>query len=179
MPQARICALLTLLLALGTGPAFAADNTAQSLTRFFKGTTRSLPSPDIDFHITAGYAVLRTGKPDSSGRYAMTSINVARVAPDIYRLDLELEKPLPRDIPTFEQPYFFTEKRTYYFWYQNGKRIIFKVGDKKVTLPLGRKELLRVNIHSTDTYTLDRETMLKNLTFDDGTATIHLQLKFK
>ncbi|UJX41561.1 hypothetical protein K9F62_02350 [Desulfovibrio sp. JY] len=179
MPQARICVLVTLLLALGICPAGAADDAAQSLTRFFKGTTRSLPSPDIDFQITAGYAVLRTGKPDSSGRYAMTSINVARIAPDIYRLDLELEKPLPRDVPTFEQPYFFTEKRTYYFWYQNGERIIFKLGNKKVTLPLGRKEVLRVNIHSTDTYTLDRETMLKNLSFDDGTATIHLQLKFK
>ena len=175
MPRAVICVLVILLLATATCPSAFADDSPQSLTKFFQGSVRSLPSPDIDFQITAGYAVLRTGNPDSSGRYAMTAINVARLAPDIYRLDIDLEKPLPRDVPTFEQPYFFTEKRTYYFWYQNGERIVFKVGGKKVALPLGRKELLRVDIHSADTYTLDRETMIKNITFDDGSATIHLQ----
>lgn len=178
MPRSIVWALVLFALLAGVRPA-AADESPQALTRFFKGTLRSLPSPGIDFQFTAGYAVLRTGNPDSAGRYAMTSINVARVAPDIYRLDLALEKPLPRDVPTFEQPYFFTEKRTYYFWYQNGERIVFKVGAKKVTVPLGRKDVLRVDIHSPDTYTVDRETMFKDLSFDDGSATIHLQLKFK
>ena len=90
----------------------------------------------------------------------MTAINVTRIAQDIYRLDLSLEKPQPRDVPVFEQPYFFTEKRRYYFWYQNGTQIIFKVGNRKVTIPTGRKDVLRVDIHSPDTYSIDRETML-------------------
>lgn len=178
-PVSRVVLVFFLLIG-AVVPAMAANgDSAQSLTRFFQGTTRSLPSPGIDFQVTAGYALLRTGNPDSSGRYAMTSINVTRVAPDIYRLDIALEKSLPRDVPTFEQPYFFTDKRTYYFWYNNGERIVFKVNGKKVTLRLGRKDVLRVDIHSPDTYSIDRETMVKNLDFDDGTTSIHLQLRFK
>ena len=163
------------------GPASGAggNDTPQALAKFFQGTTRSLPAANIDFSIDAGYAVLKTASPDSSGRYAMTAINVARVAPDIYRLDMSLEKPLSRDVQTFDQPYFFTDKRTYYFWYQNGERIVFKVGGQKVVVPLGRKEVLRVDIKSPDTYVIDRETMLRDISFADGQATIHLQLKFR
>jgi hypothetical protein len=178
----RFCCVFIMVLALWAATAQAAgpatNDSTQSLVRFFQSKGKNLPSPPIDFQITAGYAVIRTGTPESSGRYAMTSINVAKVAPDIYRLDISLEKPLPRDVPTNEQPYFFTEQRTYYFWYQNGDQIAFRVGGKKVVLPLGRKDVLRVDIHSPDTYTIDRETMLKNITFDDGPVTIHLQLKF-
>ena len=83
---------------------------------------------------------------------------------------MSLEKPLPRDVVTTEQPYFFTEQRTYYFWYQNGGQIVFKVGGKKVLLPLGRKEVLRVDIHSSDTYSIDRETMPRRLVFVTVTA---------
>jgi len=155
-----------------------AQDSPQALGRFFQSKTRTLPAPPIDFQITAGYVVIRTDKPESTGRYAITAFSVSRVAPEIYRLDMSLEKPLSRDVPTYEQPYFFTEKRTYYFWYRNGEQIIFKVGGKKVTLPMGRKAVLRVDIHSSDTYSLDRETMLNKLVFDDGSATIHLQIKF-
>lgn len=172
-------AALSLSIVMAPAMSPAEDDSTQSLLRFFQGKTRELPSPGIDFQFTAGYAIIKTAAPESSGRYAMTAINATKVAPDIYRLDLSLEKPLPRDVVTNEQPYFFTEQRTYYFWYQNGEQIIFKVGGKKVALPLGRKDVLRVDIHSSDTYSIDRETMLKNITFDDGPTTIHLQLKFK
>jgi hypothetical protein len=175
--------VLSLAIALAAAPPVQAadapkDDSPQALAQFFQSKVRDLPAPPIDFQFTAGYAVLRTGTPESSGRYAMTSINVARLAPEIYRLDVSLEKALPRDVPTYEQPYFFTEQRSYYFWYQNGQQIIFKVGGKKVALPLGRKDVLRVDIKSPDTYSIDRDTMLKNLTFEDGSTTIHLQLKF-
>ena len=181
LPVLALAALL-----LWAGAADAADpvsgsgggDSPQALAKFFQGTTRSLPAANIDFSIDAGYADLKTASPDSSGRYAMTAINVARVAPDIYRLDVSLEKPLSRDVQTFDQPYFFTDKRTYYFWYQNGERIVFKVGGQKVVVPLGRKEVLRVDIKSPDTYVIDRETMLRDISFADGQATIHLQLKF-
>lgn len=178
--SASLVVVLGLVLSVPAVPRALAetDDSPQALTRFFQSQTRSLPSAGIDFQISAGFAVLATGNPDSSGRYAMTAINVTRMANDIYRLDISLEKPQPRDIPSFEQPYFFTEKRTYYFWYQNGDQIIFKVGGKKVALPTGRKDVLRVDIHSPDTYSIDRETMLKNLTFNDGQDTIVLQLRF-
>ncbi len=162
-------------------PAWAdapGPDSPQSLIRFFQSQPRNLPASNIDFQVTAGFAVIATGTPESSGRYAMTAINVTKVANDIYRLDLSLEKPMPRDVPTTDQPYFFVQKRTYYFWYQNGDQIVFKVGGKKVSLATGRKDVLRVDIHSPDTYSIDRETMLKNLTFDDGPAKIVLQIKF-
>ncbi len=156
-----------------------AEETTQALTRFFQGKSRDLPAAPIDFQVMAGYAVLRTGNPDSAGRYAMTAFNVVKVAPDIYRLDMSLEKPLARNVPTYEPAYYFTENRTYYFWYQNGDEILFKIGNKRVPVKLGRKDLTRVDIHPPDAYTVIRETMLQNVSFDDGTATIHLQLKFK
>jgi hypothetical protein len=160
------------------GPARAADESGQSLTRFFQSKGRDLPAAPIDFQIIAGYAMLRTGNPESSGRYAMTSINTVKVAPDIYRLDMALEKPLARDVPTYEPPFFFTENRTYFFWYQNGEQILFKVGGKRVPVTLGRKDVTRVDIHPPDTYTVNRQTMLQNISFEDGSTTIHLQLKF-
>lgn len=170
-------ALLAGLLPL-VRPALASDDSGQSLSRFFQSKAKGLPAAPIDFEIIAGYAVLRTGNPDSSGRYAMTSINTLKVAPDIYRLDMALEKPLARDVPTYEPPFYFTENRTYYFWYQNGEQILFKVGNKRVPVKLGRKDVTRVDIHPPDTYTVNRQTMLQNISFDDGGATIHLQLKF-
>ncbi|MHC1791980.1 hypothetical protein [Solidesulfovibrio sp.] len=159
-------------------PALAAGESGQSLSRFFQSKAKDLPAAPIDFEIVAGYAVLRTGNPESSGRYAMTSFNLLKVAPDIYRLDMAMEKPLARDVPTYEAPFFFTENRTYYFWYQNGEQILFKVGSKRVPVTLGRKEVTRVDIQPPDTYTVHRQTMLQNISFDDGGATIHLQLKF-
>lgn len=169
---------LVLALLAATWVSAETDDSPEALRRFFQSQTRSLPSPGIDFSVTAGYAVLATGHPDSSGRYAMTAANITRVATSIYRLDMQLEKPQPRDITSFEQPYFYTQKRTYYFWYQNGKDIIFKVGNKRQTLATGRKDVLRVDIHSPDTYSLDRETMLRNLTFRDGPDQIMLQIRF-
>ncbi len=165
--------------AAAPAPTTGGDESTQTLTKFFQGTTRSLPAAAIDFSIEAGYADLRTANPDSSGRYSMTAINVTRVAPDIYRLDVSLEKPLSRDVQTFDQPYFFTDQRSYYFWYQNGERIVFKIGSQKTVVNLGRKEVLRVDVKSPDTYVIDRETMLRNISFADGQATIHLQLKFR
>lgn len=172
--------LVSLLLccpALAATAAQDADN-PQALVRFFQTKTRSLPSPAIDFTVTGGYAVFQTGNADSSGRYAMNAFNISRVAPEIYRIDISLEKPLGRDVPSNEAPYFFTDKRTYYFWYQNGEQLVFKVGGKRVPVSLGRKEVLRVDIHSPDTYTLNRETMLRNISFTDGPVSIHLQIKF-
>ena len=161
-------------------PAWAeTDESPQALSRFFQSQTKSLPMAPIDFTVTAGFATIATGNPDSSGRYAMTAINVSRVAGDIYRLDLALEKPQPRDLPSTDQPYFYTLRRTYYFWYQNGEQIILKVGGKRISLPTGRKDVLRVDIHSPDTYSIDRETMLHNLTFSDGPDNYVLQLRFK
>jgi len=159
-------------------PAQAADDSGQALTRFFQAKPKDLPTAPIDFQIDAGFAVLRTGNPESSGRYAMISINVVKVAPDIYRLDMALEKPLARDVPTYEPPFFFTENRTYFFWYQNGSEILFKVGAKRVPVKLGRKDVTRVDVHPPDTYTLNRQSLLQNISFDDGPTTIHLQLKF-
>ncbi|KHK01310.1 hypothetical protein [Desulfovibrio sp. TomC] len=176
--------LLTVLAGLawvlaGTAlPARAADDSGQTLSRFFQSKTKDLPAAPIDFQINAGYAMLRTGNPESTGRYAMTSINLVKVAPDIYRVDMALEKPLARDIPTYEPPFFFTENRTYYFWYQNGTEILFKVGSKRVPVKLGRKDVTRVDIHPPDTYTVNRQSMLQNISFEDGATTIHLQLKF-
>jgi hypothetical protein len=177
----RLRNLPALLLGLALAvPAMAADGeSTQALMRFFQGQTRAMPSAPIDFEVTAGFAILHTASPDSSGHYAMTAINVTRVATDIYRLDMSLEKPQPRDIPSWEQPYFYTLTRTYYFWYQNGDTIIFKVAGKRVSLPTGRKDVLRVDIHSPDTYSIDRQTMLHNLTFSDGADTYVLQIRFK
>ncbi len=83
-----------------------ADESTQALVRFFQGQTRSLPSAGIDFEITAGFALIQTGTPDSSGRYAMVANTITQVTNDIYRLDLSLEKPQPRAIPSFDQPYY-------------------------------------------------------------------------
>ena len=174
-----LCCLLGAAVFAAPAGRASAEETTQGLTRFFQGKSRDLPAAPIDFQVMAGYAVLRTGNPDSAGRYAMTAFNVVKVAPDIYRLDMSLEKPLARNVPTYEPAFYFTENRTYYFWYQNGERIVFKVGDQKAVVPLGRKDVLRVDIKSPDTYVIDRETMLKNISFDDGPATIHLQLKFR
>jgi len=176
LPAALLAGVLAVL---PTSPAPAeSDDSPQALERFFQSQTRSLPSPGIDFTVTAGFAILATGNPDSSGRYAMTAMNVTRIAPSIYRLDLSLEKPQPHNGPVFGPPYYFTEQRRYYFWYQNGRQILFKVGSKKVAVPTGRKDVLRVDIHSPDTYSIDRETMLKNITFKDGPDTIVLQIRF-
>jgi hypothetical protein len=175
----RLVLAVLLLAALAASSALAeTDDSPQALERFFQSQTKSLPSPGIDFQVTAGFAVLATGNPDSSGRYAMTASNITRVAGSIYRLDLQLEKPQPQATLSFEQPYFYTEKRTYFFWYQNGETIIFKVGNKRVSLATGRKDVLRVDIHSPDTYSIDRETMLRNLTFNDGKDQIVLQIRF-
>jgi hypothetical protein len=176
--KAAALALCALAMALPATVCRAEDNT-QSLTRFFQGKSRDLPAAPIDFQVTAGYAMLRTGNPDSTGRYAMTAFNVVKVAPDIYRLDMSLEKPLARNVPTYEPAYYFTENRTYYFWYQNGEEILFKIGNKRLPVKLGRKDVTRVDIHPPDAYTVVRETMLQNISFEDGTTTIHLQLKFK
>lgn len=179
-PSRMVLALVALLVLTAWASARAeTDDSPQALERFFRSQTKSLPTPGIDFEFTAGFAVLQTGNPDSSGRYAMTAINVTRVAGSIYRLDLQLEKPQPRETLSFEQPFFYTEHRTYYFWYANGTDIVFKVGGKRVTRPTGPKDVLRVDIHSPDTYSIDRETMLRNITFEDGPAQIVLQLRFK
>lgn len=177
--RAGLAFLFCLVLAGWTQARAEIDSSPRALERFFGSRGKSLPAPAIDFQVTAGFAVLETGNPDSSGRYAMTSINVTKVANNIYRLNLQLEKPQPRETLSFEQPSFYTEQRVYYFWYANGKDIIFKVGDKRITLPTGRKDVLRVDIHSPDTYSIDRETMLHNLTFTDGKDRIVLQIRFK
>lgn len=173
-----LCAAAGLSLLAASVAWAEVDESPQALERFFQSKTKSLPMAPLDFQITAGFAILGTGNPDSSGRYAMTAISVTQVTRNIYRLDIGLEKPQPHDGPLFSEPYFYTVRRNYYFWYQNGDQILFKIGGKKVAIPTGRKDVLRVDIHSPDTYSLDRETMLKNITLHDGADTIVLQLKF-
>jgi hypothetical protein len=97
---------------------------------------------------------------------------------DIYRLDLAFSKKFEQDIIDFSPTHYFVENRTYYFWYNNGDRIVFKVGTTPVAIPILHKEVTRVDIQSMDTYSVDRQKLFKDLSFGDASTAVTLQIRF-
>ncbi|MDQ7831795.1 MAG: hypothetical protein RDU30_08685 [Desulfovibrionaceae bacterium] len=184
-PDAALAACLILLAALlaASAPAFAAaasgSDPIASLQQFFKGQEGKSSAPAIDFEVVGGFADIATGSTDSSGRYFLAASHITRLTGDIYRLDMAFSKKLEQDIMDFSPAYYFTENRSYYFWYNNGDRIVIKIGASQATIPVARKEITRVDIQSMDTYSVDRQKLFKDLTFVDGNTAISLQIRFK
>ncbi|NDY56164.1 hypothetical protein G3N56_05310 [Desulfovibrio sulfodismutans] len=185
VPDALLAACLILLAALlaASAPAFAAPASGSdpiaSLQQFFKGQEGKSSAPAIDFEVVGGFADITTGSKDSSGRYFLAASHITRLSGDIYRLDLAFSKKMEQDIMDFSPAYYFTENRSYYFWYNNGDRIVIKVGASQAAIPIARKEITRVDIQSMDTYSVDRQKLFKDLTFTDGNTAISLQIRFK
>ncbi|MFZ5810932.1 MAG: hypothetical protein ACOY4F_02700 [Thermodesulfobacteriota bacterium] len=157
-----------------TGP-----ESISSLQQFFKGQESKTSAPAIDFEVVGGFADIKTGSEESSGRYFLAASHITRLTGDIYRLDMAFSKKLEKDIIDFSPAYYFTENRTYFFWYNNGERIVFKIGSSQVALPLARKEIMRVEIQSLDTYSVDRQKLLRDLVFGDASTSVTLQIRFK
>jgi len=161
-----------------SGALAAQGDTPGDLMRFFQSQESSAASATIDFQIVGGFAEIQTGSPDSSGRYYLASNFISRVTANIFRMDLTFSKKLEQDIISFEPAYVFTEKRSYFFWYENGDKIVFRVGGGKTVIPIARKEIMRVQIKSLETYTIDREKLFKDLQFGDASTMVFLQIKF-
>jgi len=161
------------------GPAASASDSIAALQQFFKGQEGKTSAPAIDFEVVGGFADIDTGKGESSGRYFLAANHITRLSGDIYRLDLAFSKKLEPDIMDFSPAYYFTENRSYYFWYNNGDRIVFKLGSSQTAIPISRKEVTRVEIQSMETYSVDRQKLFKDLTFSDGKTAISLQVRFK
>lgn len=156
----------------------AADQNAQSLQEFFKGETT--PSPKfLDFMVDGGYADIQTETPESSGRYFMAAQNIAAVAQDIYRLDLTFKKKLQRDVIDLAPEYFFTQQRSYYFWYNGGNRIVFKLGSARKEFKIQKKELTEIKVKSLETYSIEKTKLQMDLAFTDGGTKVSLLLKFQ
>ncbi|QLA14935.1 hypothetical protein [Desulfolutivibrio sulfoxidireducens] len=155
------------------------SDSISSLQRFFKGQEAKVSAPAIDFEVAGGFADIQTGSPESSGRYFLSASHITRLTADIYRLDLAFSKKLEPDIIDFSPAHYFVENRTYNFWYNNGERIVFKIGASQVAIPLSRKEIMRVDIQSLDTYNVDRQKLFKDLSFGDASTTVTLQIRFK
>ncbi|GFK94707.1 hypothetical protein NNJEOMEG_02554 [Fundidesulfovibrio magnetotacticus] len=182
-------ALLALLLFALALPAFAAQKTpkpkeqaapdpnAQSLAEFFKDEAVTAPKA-LDFKIEAGYADIRAETPEASGRYFLAGQALAGVAPDIYRLDLTFKHKLQRDIIDLAPEYFFTQVKTYYFWYNGGNKIVFKLGNGKKAFPISKKELTEIKVKSLETYTIEKTKLPMDLVIQDGNTRIYLQIKF-
>lgn len=178
---------LSFVLAL-SGPVLAAqkaapkaattpDQNAQNLQEFFKGETA--PSPkSLDFVVDGGYADIQTETPESSGRYFMAAQNIAAVAQDIYRLDLTFKKKLQRDVIDLAPEYFFTQQRSYYFWYNGGNRIVFKLGSARKEFKIQKKELTEIKVKSLETYSIEKTKLQMDLAFADGGTKVALLLKF-
>lgn len=165
-------------MARAAGAPTAAESIA-SLENFFKGQESKGVAPAIDFEVVGGFADINTGNTASTGRYFLAASHITRLAGDIYRLDMAFSKKESQDIMDFAPAYYFTENRSYYFWYNNGDRIVFKVGSSQATIPISRKEVTRVDIQSMDTYSVDRQKLFKDLSFSDGKTTVSLQIRFK
>lgn len=161
------------------GAAAAASDPIASLQQFFKGQESKGSAPAIDFEVVGGFADIATGSTESSGRYFLAASHITRLTGDIYRLDMAFSKKMEQDIMDFSPAYYFTENRSYYFWYNNGDRIVIKIGSSQATIPVTRKEITRVDIQSMDTYSVDRQKLFKDLTFTDGNTAISLQIRFK
>jgi len=154
------------------------DQNAQSLQEFFKGETA--PSPkSLDFIVDGGYADIQTETPESSGRYFMAAQNIAAVAQDIYRLDLTFKKKLQRDVIDLAPEYFFTQQRSYYFWYNGGNRIVFKLGSARKEFKIQKKELTEIKVKSMETYSIEKTKLQMDLAFADGGTKVALLLKFQ
>ena len=189
MKSIWLFAVLVLALTLAT-PALAAqkvtkqetapppDANAQSLVEFFKGETA--PSPkSLDFVVEGGYADIRTETPESSGRYFLAGQAISGVAQDIYRLDLTFKKKYQRDVIDLTPEYFFTQQRSYYFWYNGGTRVVFKLGGGKKEFKFPKKELTEIKVKSLETYTIEKTKLAFDMKIPDGGTQIFLQLKFK
>lgn len=163
--------------ALAQGQAQPGES-IEALERFFVNKETKGMAARIDFEITGGYAEIVTSLPESTGRYFLASHNIQRLGPEIYRLDMSFSRKLDQDIVSFNPPHYFTEQRSYFFWYGNGDRIVFKVGNQKIAVALARKEISRVRITSLDTYEIERQKLLKDIRLTDGATSIVLQLKF-
>ena len=186
-PPCRLFGIVCILLVLAAGSALAAksakkaapeqDPNAGSLADFFKGEATQSPSA-MDFQIFGGYADFRGELPEASGRYFMAGQTISSVAPDIYKLDLTFKRKYQRDIIDFNPEYFFTQQRTYYFWYNGGNKIVFKVGGSKKVIKIARKELIDIKVKTLETYSVEKQKQLMDIQLQDGGATIYLQLKF-
>lgn len=181
-----LTAVFILALALPAGAArkaakpqdpSAPDPNAQSLTEFFKGEAAASPKA-LDFRIEAGFADIQTQAAESSGRYFLAGQSLTGVAPDIYRLELTFKKKLQRDIIDLAPEYFFTQFRTYYFWYNGGNKIVFKLGNGKKTYPIPKKELTDIKVKSLETYSIEKTKLPMDLSIPDGGTKIFLQIKF-
>lgn len=157
--------------------AQARDPNAQSLMEFFKDEELQ-SAKTLDFKIIGGYADIRADSAESSGRYFLAGQIITAVAPDIYRLDLTFKHKYQRDIIDYNPEYFFTQQRTYYFWYNGGKRLVFKLGSGKKSFDTSKKEITQIKVQSLETYTVERQKLLLNLQFKDGGTTVNLELKF-
>jgi hypothetical protein len=158
-------------------PAAPGDANAASLTDFFKGEAATTPK-SLDFVIEAGYADIRTETPESSGRYFMAGQSLAAVAQDIYRLDMTFKKKYERDVIDLAPEYFFTQQRSYYFWYNGGNKIVFKIGGGKKEIKIGKKELTEIKVKSLETYSIDKTKLPMDMNIQDGGTRVFLQLKF-
>lgn len=189
VPVAAIMSLALVLSLAASGLVLAAqkaapkaattpDQNAQSLQEFFKGETA--PSPkSLDFMVDGGYADIQTETPESSGRYFLAAQNIAAVAQDIYRLDLTFKKKLQRDVIDLAPEYFFTQQRSYYFWYNGGNRIVFKLGSARKEVKIQKKELTEIKVKSLETYSIEKTKLQMDLAFTDGGTKVALLLKFQ
>lgn len=159
-------------------PAAAPDQNAQSLQEFFKNETAP-SSKTLDFSIEGGYADIQTETPESSGRYFLAAQNIAAVAQDIYRLDLTFKKKYQRDVIDLAPEYFFTQQRSYYFWYNGGNRIVFKMGNGRKEFKIQKKELTEIKVKSLETYSIEKTKLMMDLAFAEGGARVFLQIKFR
>ncbi|MFP5238846.1 MAG: hypothetical protein ACLGQW_03355 [Acidobacteriota bacterium] len=155
----------------------APDPNAQGLYEFFKAETKP-SAKSLDFQITGGYADLRTESPESSGRYFMAGSTITAVAPDIYRLDLTFKKKYQRDVIDLVPEYYFTQQKSYYFWYDGGKKLVLKIGNGKKTINFDKKELTSIKVKTLETYTVEKTKLDMNVVFSDGGSQIYLVLKF-
>lgn len=162
--------------AQGTAQA-GPDPNAQSIADFFKGEAAAAPK-NLDFSIQAGYADIRAESTDTSGRYFLAGHSLSAVAPDIYRLDLTFKKKFQRDIIDLAPEYYFTKQLSYYFWYNGGSKIVFKVGGAKREFVIPKKELTEIKVRSLETYTIEKTKLTMDLKIFDASAQVYLQIKF-
>lgn len=154
------------------------DPNAQSLAEFFKGESQNRTSK-VDFTIETGHADIKGGSAETAGRYFMDGYAIAQVAPDIYRLDVNFKKRFQRDVIGLAPEHFFTQQRSYYFWYDGGSRIVFKVGDAKTEIKIAKKELTQIKVKSLETYSVERTKLPLDIRFSDAGSLIFLQILFK
>lgn len=188
--KALRCAVVMLLVILCAGLAAQAaqkapakaqppapDPGAAALVEFFKQEAEQSPRT-LDFRIEGGYADIKTETAESSGRYFLAGHSITPIAPDIYRLDMTFKRKYQRDVIDLAPEYFFTQQRSYYFWYGGGMKIVFKVGSGRKEVKIGKKELTEIKVRSLETYTIEKTKLSMDMSLGDGNTKIALQLKF-